>query len=282
MMSKWSRYDLGPRCGRTIVAALLLAGAAVLVASGPSGAQTAKPAAKCDRASFRLILDVGHTQESQGAISARGVPEYEFNLALAKEIEAKLTEAGFVKTVLLITAGPGRESLIRRVLRANAMSADLLLSVHHDSVPEMFKETWELDDQKNAYSDRFIGHSIFVSYDNGDRNRSLGFARLLGRQLKARGLLYTPHYANAFMGRWRRELLDADIGVYRYDQLIVLRATRMPAVLLEGGSIVNRAEELLMATPERRALIAGAVLDAVDGFCATQTRQPTSKQPATK
>ena len=56
------------------------------------------------------------------------------------------------------------------------------------------------------------------------------------------------------MGNRRRELLDAQAGVYRYDQLIVLKDTRMPAVLLEAGSIVNRDEELLLATPERQAL----------------------------
>ena len=51
------------------------------------------------------------------------------------------------------------------------------------------------------------------------------------------------------MGHRRRELLDADAGVYRYDQLIVLRMTRMPAVLLEAGSIVNRQEELELGAP---------------------------------
>jgi N-acetylmuramoyl-L-alanine amidase len=41
------------------------------------------------------------------------------------------------------------------------------------------------------------------------------------------------------MGRYRRELVDAEVGVYRFDQLIVLRMTRMPAVLLEAGSIIT-------------------------------------------
>jgi N-acetylmuramoyl-L-alanine amidase len=290
MMNKWRSYDRGPRRGRTFLAALVLALVAVLPVSQQSGAQSGKTTEpKCDRAAFRLILDVGHTRESEGAISARGVPEYEFNLALAKTIEVQLTEAGFTKTVVLISAGPGRASLIQRVLRANAMSADLLLSIHHDSVPEMFKEAWELDAQKNWYSDRFKGHSIFVSYDNGQRSQSIAFARLLGQQLKARGLQYTPHYTKSFMGRWRRELVDADAGVYRYDQLIVLRATRMAAVLLEGGSIVNREEELAMGSAERRALIASAVVEAVDGFCGThararevRSRQPAGKQPATR
>jgi N-acetylmuramoyl-L-alanine amidase len=255
---------------------------AVLLAFAPDQPHAQVPKPTCDRDAFRLIVDVGHTRESQGAISARGVPEYEFNLALAREIEAQLAKGGFARTVLLISTGPGRDSLIRRVLRANAMKADLFLSVHHDSVPEMFKEAWELDDQKNWYSDRFRGHSIFVSYDNGMRDRSIAFARLLGNQLKTRGLEYTPHYTKAFMSRWRRELIDVNAGVYRYDQLMVLRSTRMPAVLLEGGSIVNREEELVMGSPERRALIAAAVVDAVDAFCAAhpQQRDARTRLPA--
>jgi hypothetical protein len=73
------------------------------------------------------------------------------------------------------------------------------------------------------------------------------------------------------MGNRRRELVDAQAGVYRYDQLVVLKDTRMPAALLEAGSIVNRSEELLLATPEHQAIIAGAVVEAIDAFCATRT-----------
>ena len=71
------------------------------------------------------------------------------------------------------------------------------------------------------------------------------------------------------LGR-RRQLLDGDAGVYRFDELIVLRKTQMPAVLLEAGSIINRDEEAAMATPERQAVIAAAVTEAVRGFCAAR------------
>jgi N-acetylmuramoyl-L-alanine amidase len=227
-------------------------------------------AAGCDRASFRVAIDVGHTATVPGAMSARGVPEYEFNLRLAKLIVRKLIEDGFRKTVLLITAGPARPSLFERVSHANRVSADLLLSIHHDSVPNQFKQAWEYEGKRNHYCDAFKGHSIFISNENVARDASLQFARLLGKGLKARGLQYTPHYTQAFMGRFRRELLDAEAGVYRYDQLIVLRTTRMPAVLLEAGSIVNRDEELKLAAPERQLLIGAAVTEAVEKFCASQ------------
>jgi N-acetylmuramoyl-L-alanine amidase len=100
----------------------------------------------------------------------------------------------------------------------------------------------------------------------------------LGKALQARGLQFTPHYTLALMGHRRRQLLDADAGVYRYDQLVVLRYTRMPALLLEAGSIVNRQEELELATPERRTLTSAAVTAAVEEFCAARAH-PKIEQP---
>ena len=47
--------------------------------------------------------------------------------------------------------------------------------------------------------------------------------------------------------RFNRELRRFEIDVGR--QLIVLKSTRIPAVLLEAGSIVNRDEELVVSKP---------------------------------
>src|SRR6266699_1316193 len=244
-------------------------------AEGPGGPAKKLPRSACDSAAFRVVVDVGHTAESPGAISARGVYEYEFNLRLATLIKQKLLAAGFAKTVLLVTDGPARKSLFHRVGRANRLSADLFLSIHHDSVPDSFLETWEYEGQEHGFSDRFKGHSIFFSNENVDPDASLAFGQLLGEQLKARGLQYTPHYIEKFMGHRQRLLVDAKVGVYRYDQLIVLKSTHMPAVLLQAGSIINRNEELVMSSPERQSLIATAVTDAVDGFCAfRKSRSP--------
>ena len=69
------------------------------------------------------------------------------------------------------------------------------------------------------------------------------------------------------MGKRRRELLDAKVGVYRFDQLLVLRKAQVPAVLLEAGSIVNRDEELELGSRERQAIIGTAVTQAVEAFC---------------
>ena len=264
---------------RVVVAALfaLIAGGVLSDAWGQKAAapRSAVQATACDRASFHAVVDVGHSEKSGGARSARGATEYEFNLRLATQIVQALLDQGFAKTTLLITEDPKRSGLLKRVERANKMGADLFLSIHHDSVPKQFIEKWEYEGGQHIFSDRFPGHSNFISNDNPDRAGSLLFGQLIGRELKARDLQYAPHYVEPFMGNRRRVLVDADAGVYRYDQLVVLRMTRMPAVLLEAGSIIHRDEELKLLAPERRALITESVANAVVAFC-TQRPKPNA------
>ncbi|HEX5778547.1 MAG TPA: N-acetylmuramoyl-L-alanine amidase [Xanthobacteraceae bacterium] len=231
----------------------------------------------CNRAAFHTFLDVGHTPQSQGAISARGVTEFDFNLWLGQRIERTLRERGFEKTTLLVSRGEAKPSLVTRVAKANLAKADLFISIHHDSVPASFIERWEYLGAEGRFSDRFKGHSIFVSADHRRYAKSLAFGRALGLALKEKGLVYTPHYTEKFMGPRRRLLVDKEAGVYRFDRLAVLTLTNMPAVLFEAGSIINRDEELAMQSPERQALIADAVADAVERFCTpTRSRKPRS------
>jgi N-acetylmuramoyl-L-alanine amidase len=255
----------------------LLGALAVVTASQALAASPAKRASagNCDRAEFRAIIDVGHSQKSPGALSARGTNEFDFNLLLARDIHHHLTELGFKRTILLVSEGAQHHSLAARVARANQSGADLFLSIHHDSVPDRMLQKWEYEGTARRYNDQYPGHSIFVSIDNPDYQSSLLFATIVGKELKARGLKYTPHYTDAIMGSRRRLLVDTDAGVYRYDQLIVLRQTHMPAALLEAGSIVNRSEELELEKPERRKLVAAAVGEALDRYC--QLRPPAEQ-----
>src|ERR1700731_868089 len=97
-----------------------------LAALGPAALNSSalKPAATtCDPSKFRIVLDVGPTAESEGAISARNVAEFVFNLRLAQRIEEKLKAEGFAETRLLVTEGKARPSLVKRVPAANNLHA---------------------------------------------------------------------------------------------------------------------------------------------------------------
>jgi N-acetylmuramoyl-L-alanine amidase len=242
-----------------------------LAALGPVNLGSLKSGpATCDPAKFRIVLDVGHTAESEGATSSRNVPEFAFNLRLAQQIEEKLKAEGFAETRLLVTEGKAKPSLAKRVAAANDLHASLFLSIHHDSVPDKLLENWEFEGKKSHFSDRFNGYSVFVSRDNPDFKTSLLFAELVGKEMKAQGLQYAQQYTMAIMGRYQHPLLNKETGVYSYDKLIVLKSTRMPAVLLEAGSIINRAEELKMDSSERRDIVSSAVAAAAKQFCGPQ------------
>ena len=129
---------------RLRVVGLLVTAAFAGAAADPARAEP-RPADACVRETFRVVIDVGHSAEVPGARSARGVPEFVFNLKLAERLEQQLLTAGFPRSVLLITKGPARKGLQERVKRANALGADLLLSIHHDSVPAKFLEKWEFE-----------------------------------------------------------------------------------------------------------------------------------------
>jgi len=252
-------------------AAAIAALAVVILAHGPT-AVTAQAAA-CDPGRFKTALDVGHTVENQGATSARGAKEYVFNLRLAQDMEKSLKDAGFAQTHLFVTQGATKAQLFKRVERANALGVDAFVSIHHNDVQERHKSKWVHNGETYSYSDRYSGHSLFVSRESKRFNESLALGRLIGAELKSRGLLYTPHHTEDIPGE-RRALLDPEVGVYRYDRLVVLMHTKVPAVLLEAGIIVNRADELVLETAEHRARIADAALAAVRRFCATQQAKP--------
>jgi N-acetylmuramoyl-L-alanine amidase len=246
------------RCFALVIAACILF-APLLTRNGAAFAN-------CIPSQFAIAVDVGHTADVTGAMSARGKPEYEFNLTLAKEIVSRLTKAGFAKTTLMISSEHGRQGLIQRSAQANTMGVNLFLSIHHDSVQGVYLRKWTFEGRSLSFSDRYQGYSLFVSGENAHFAQSLQFAATFGDALLARGLVFTTHHAENIKGE-RRKLIDSKRGVYRFDQLVVLRQSQAPALLLEAGIIINREEETQLASPERQRLISEAAADAVTSFC---------------
>jgi len=129
-------------------------------------------------------------------------------------------------------------------------------------VQPQFLETWEYDRVERPFSDRYSGFSLFVSRKNRSLRRSLACASAIGEALRGAGFSPSLYHADPIPGE-NKPFADRRNGVHYYDNLIVLKTARTPAVLLEAGVIVNRDEELKVQSEEVRRRIAAAVADGL-------------------
>ena len=216
-------------------------------------------AAASARAQATVAVDVGHFIEEPGATSARGRPELDFNRELAAEIEFAVRGRG-LGTMLIGDDGFMSQLTHRTVAAARA---DFFLAVHHDSVQRHFLETWEYDRVERLFSDRYSGFSLFVSRKNRSPGRSLACASAMGEALRRAGFSPSLYHADPIPGE-NKPFADRRNGVHYYDNLIVLKTARTPAVLLEAGVIVNRDEEMRLRDPAVRQRIADGIVAAVN------------------
>lgn len=232
---------------RSLAAAAFLA---LACAAGGRGAAAEAPL---------VVLDPGHNPSHPGAVGVRGRVELEYNDAFVALLEPKLVRAGFRVEV---TRRPGQE-LDLDARAARGAGAWLLLSLHHDSAQERYLSRQDRDGKEAWRTTRPIrGYSLFVSGLGARYAESLRAAEALGRRLRALGRPPTLHHAEPIPGE-NRPLLDRELGIYRFDELRVLRLAPCPAVLLEVGVLVDEEDEAWVSDPARREAIAEAIVRAL-------------------
>ena len=202
-----------------------------------------------------IALDAGHSVKSQGAISARGVAEFEFNRQLVLTLDAEFKRRGVTTTLIAVE---GRtEDLVSRPRKAKDAGAQLFVAIHHDSAKARFHHDWVFEGRPRKFlDDRFRGFSLFVSRNNPQWPQALKCASAIGAQLIVQGFKPSRYHADAVLGE-SREFADEINGVHFFDNLAVLRHAIIPALLFEAGVIVNRDDEALLAqsaTPQRIAV----------------------------
>jgi N-acetylmuramoyl-L-alanine amidase len=193
-------------------------------------------------------------------------------------VHRRLLSEGYAKSFLINEAGTD-VSLDDRGRAARDGGASLFLSLHHDSVQPSYLSRWTVDGQHHAYSDRFHGYSVFTSRSSPNWAESMEVAKRLGHELRARNHTPTLHHAEQISGE-RRPLLDADLGVYAFDGLAVLKSSTIPAVLLECGVLVNRDEEIELDSPMFRAEIVDAIAATVEDACERRDAVTVPTRPA--
>ncbi len=232
----------------------------------PSG----KGARPVPRLKFRVAIDIGHSRTTPGALSARNRPEYEFNRKMALTLLRELSRTARIEAFIVNPEGEDI-TLHQRSGLANSAHPDLFISIHHDSVKPDYLGEWTHRGVAAQLCDKFWGFSIFISQRNAGKKASRSFAQRLGAEMLKAGFI--PSTAHLDMAEVEgHQPVDAHSGLYRYDGLIVLKDSHSPAVLIECGTIKNRAEEKFLRNPAYRRRMARAIRSAVEHFAVGYSR----------
>lgn len=219
-----------------------------------------------------VMLDPGHGGKDPGAIGVSGT--YEKNVALAAAFELrKLLEHSGRYRVAMTRAADHFVPLEERVARAQEHGAELFVSMHADSVTDHSvrgasvytlaahasdAQTAQLAARENSV-DRFGG--------SGFHGVSPEVARILASLVRRETRIGSARLARDLVGS-----LDNSVPMLtnpeRHAGFVVLKAADIPSVLVEMGFMSNRKDEAELRQPKHRAVVAGAMRDAVDAYFA--------------
>lgn len=194
---------------------------------------------------YTVAIDIGHSLNRPGAISSTGVGEFHYNRALGAEIERVLYTEG-VQTINI----PSEATLIERARKAS--SADLLISIHHDSFPVAWR----------TYRNQLFGYSVFASRLNRFPRESALCAREIGFQLNRIGRRPSKYHATPVQGENKPFVFESE-GVHWFDNLILLKNANKPAILIEAGVIANPKDDALLSNATERAKIARSIAHGI-------------------
>jgi N-acetylmuramoyl-L-alanine amidase len=227
---------------------------------------------------FVAVVDPGHGGEQEGALSTAGTKEKDLALEIARRVAVRLRKAG--AKVILTRTGDISVPLANRAAIANAMRADLFVSIHLNSMP-----TAELRRSSHGVETYFLSAdatdtraSAVAARENADRlagepepDPNDPVAAILSSLEDAAALQGSSRLAYAVHERLVAALGAEDRGV-RQAPFYVLAGARMPAILLEVGFISHEDEGTRLRSREYQEKVAAAVADGVAAF-RTQTRR---------
>jgi N-acetylmuramoyl-L-alanine amidase len=182
----------------------------------------------------RILIDPGHGGEEAGAIGLNGLPEKDLNLTVSRLLRDALQAEGF--QVRMTREADATLPLEARSNMAREIQADIVLSLHHNALPD------GRDPLAAEGACTFYYHAF---------SKPLGQAILQGltTQHSSEGRFAVPSY-----------------GLF-YDSLHMTRIHQALAVLIEVGFFTNPAEFERLIDPEFQQDAAHRIAQAVKAYC---------------
>jgi len=204
-----------------------------------------------------VILDPGHGGHDKGQVSRWGY-ETDFALDVARKLRPFLQAKGL--RVIMTREGDYFVPLEVRAQIANATRNSLFVSIHFNGT----------NDDPNA-----TGFEIFSfttrgapsTSDNAAAPSSLSMQP--GSEVDAQSMALSVCIYHSLLGH----IPEFDRGIKRA-RFAVLRLTRVPAVLIEGGFLTERGESQLIAKKDWRANLAQAIGVGIENYRALAGKKP--------
>lgn len=231
----------------------------------PAAVAARKPA-QCNtgNADFVVVLDAGHGGHDQGAVGPRGWQEKDIALAITQRLQRLIRNVPYMESVLTREADQ-YISLADRYKLAERCHADLLVSIHADSLP----------------GTDIHGASVYVHTSARRKSRAL-LASRAGRILPSamhsvRETVFNlteragaAHALASFAaGSLAFRELAAVTPMVRHSVLpgrFVVLSSEVPSILVETGYISHDREELQLADPNHQQKLAEALFAAITEY----------------
>src|ERR1700758_159703 len=207
-----------------------------------------------------VVLDPGHGGHDKGQVSRYGC-EKDFALDVARKLRPVLQAKGL--RVIMTREADYFVPLEVRAQIANAARNSIFISIHFNAT----------NDDPNA-----TGFEIFSFTPRGAPSTSDWMVAASsvnmqpGSSVDAQSLALSACIYHSVLGQLR----EYDRGIKRA-RFAVLRLTKVPSVLIEGGFLTDGGESKLIANKDWRAKMAGAIGIGIENYRAL----PVKKQPPT-
>lgn len=182
---------------------------------------------------LHIAIDPGHGGKLDGAIGPNRLTEREINLKVAEAV-AKLLKNKSARVTMTRTDNSDI-GLTQRIRIAEDAGADVLISLHHNALPD--------------------GTNPFENYGTGTH-----YYHPLSRD-----------FALSVHSELVKALMLPDEGVY-YNNLALVRPTSMPSILIESAYIMFPDHEMMMLEDDYPAKIAKAIYIGINEFVSSRKR----------
>lgn len=237
----------------------------------PGAARNATPARGGN--GRKVIIDAGHGGKDPGAIGQGGNYEKTVTLSAARQLRTILVARGY--EVIMTRDSDVKIELEDRMPRLSKEAADLFISIHADSIPNTevrgasvytLSKKGDLRLANQITQGVRNGQSVVANVDLSTLDADIGqiVADLSMSRVQEQSAMLANHLIEHLSGR-----VPMVNNTHRQDNLKVLLAPDVPAVLLELGFMSNIHDEANLIREDWRKGAMTYVADAIDEYMAT-------------